>query len=132
MRGKVGCQMGDRGNFQATYFSKVLNGPSDLFSAPCADGDFAYGDTAACGSNTVQYTTVTMKDLPAGALQDEFVSETSARLELPACVDNQLIGLDAYDSSGYFFTGAHGFLANHFGSARSDAGITLILQKLAD
>ena len=74
----------------------------------------------------------TMEDLPGGDLQDEFVSEASASLDNGACVENELVTLGDFDSSGYFFTGAPGFLANHFGTARSDAGMALILQKLAD
>lgn len=132
MRGKVGCEMGDRAAFVPTYFTKPINGPSDLFAAPCADGSYAFGEREQCEGNVVQYTTITMEDLPEGALQDEFVSEASSSLDLEPCVTNELIGLGAYDTSGYFFTGAPGFFANHFGSARADAGMTLILSKLAD
>lgn len=132
MRGTVACEMGDRTAFQPTYFSKPNNGPGDLFSTPCADGDFAFGDHDACSDNVVDYTTVTMEDVPAGDLQDEFVSEASSKLDNGACVTNELITLGDFDSSGYFFTGAPGFLANHFGSARSNAGMQLIMSKLAD
>ncbi len=132
MRGTVACEMGDRTAFQPTYFTKPLNGPGDLFSTPCADGDFAFGDHDACDGNVVDYTTVTMEDVPNGDLQDEFVSEASSKLDNGACVANELITLGDFDSSGYFFTGAPGFLANHFGSARSNAGVQLIMSKLAD
>lgn len=132
MRGTVGCEMGDRGTFVPTYFTRPLNGPNDLFAAPCADGSYAYGERDQCDGNVVEYTTITMEDIPSGELQDEFVSETSSQLDLENCVDNELITLSDYDRSGYFFTGAPGFFANHFGSARSPAGIDLILEKLAD
>ncbi|MCB9732958.1 MAG: alpha/beta hydrolase [Deltaproteobacteria bacterium] len=132
MKGTVGCEMGDRATFVPTYFTKPLNGPSDLFSAPCADGSYAFGEEDQCDGNVVQYTTVTMEDLPDGSLQDEFISEASSKLDLEPCVDNETIGLGDYDSSGYFFTGAPGFFANHFGTPRSNAGIALVLDKLAD
>ena len=132
MRGKVGCEMGDRDAFAPTYFTTPLNGPSDYFAAPCADGSFAFGESDQCGGNVVQYTTITMRDIAAGTLQDEFVSEDSSALDLDSCVDNQLIELSDFDASGYFFTGAPGLFANHFGSIRSDAGIALIVEKLAD
>ena len=132
MRATVTCEMGELASFTPTYFSQPINGPGDLFSTPCADGDYAFGQRDACGDNVVQWTTVTMEDLPGGALQDEFVSEASSSLDNEGCVENELITLGDFDSSGYFFTGAPGFLANHFGSARSEAGMTLILSKLAD
>jgi hypothetical protein len=143
MRGSVNCEMGDRANWVATDFNKINNGPGDIFATPCADGDFAYGDTAACGGNVVDYTTITMKD--AATLQDEFVSVATSRLDMdknqvladgtikvldPACVDNHLIELTDYDSSGYFMDGLPGFLANHFGSIRSDNGMAFIQTKL--
>lgn len=132
MRGTVACEMGDRAAYMPTYFLRRLNGPNDLFAAPCADGDYAFGTSGACNGNRVDYLTVTMEDIPGGELQDEFVSEDSSQLNLDGCVDNQLIGLDGYDSSGYFFTNAWGFLANHFGSARAPAGMQLVLDELAD
>jgi len=132
MRGTVTCEMGDRANFSPTYFSEVNNGPNDLFAAPCADGSYAYGREDQCDGNVVQYTTVTMEDIPGGELQDEFVSEAAARLNLEPCVENALVGLDDFDSSGYFFTGSPGFIANHFGAIRSNDGIQLILDELAD
>ncbi|MCB9624918.1 MAG: hypothetical protein H6723_16510 [Sandaracinus sp.] len=132
MRGTVGCEMGDRAAFAPTYFSRPLNGPSDYYGAPCADGDFAYGQTDQCGGNAVHYTTVTMRDIAEGMLQDEFISEASSQIDLEGCVENELIELSDYDASGYFFTALPGLFANHFGSVRSDAGMTLILEKLAD
>ncbi len=132
MRGTITCEMGDRDAFVRTYFSGPLNGPEDVFSTPCADGDFAFGDTDACAGNTVEYTTVTMEDLPDGSFQDEFVSEDSSSLRNGECVDNEFVSLNDFDSSGYFFTGANGFLANHFGAARSNAGIDLVVAKLTD
>lgn len=132
MKVTVLCEMGDRAAFQPTYFSSANNGPHDIWTTPCADGDYAFGDHDACGGNVVQYTTVTMQDIAAGSFQDEFVSEASASLDNPGCVDNVKDTLDDYDRSGYFFNGNNGFFASHFGSARSDAGMTVILQKLAD
>lgn len=132
MRGTVTCEMGDRAAFVPTYFTKRINGPSDLFAAPCADGDYAFGEHGQCDGNVVQYTTVTMQDVPGGMLQDEFVSEASSKLDLEPCVDNELIGLGDYDSSGFFFTAFPGFIANHFGSPRSDAGMQIILNALSD
>ncbi|MCK6545437.1 hypothetical protein L6R52_06170 [Myxococcota bacterium] len=132
MRSTVTCEMGDRDAFQPTYFSKPISGPGDLFSTPCADGEYAFGERGVCDGNVVGWTTMTMQDIAGGMLQDEFVSEASSKLDMPSCVDNELLTLADYDSSGYFFTGAPGFLANHFGTARSDAGIQKILDKLAD
>lgn len=129
---QVTCEMGNRDAFVPTYFSEVNNGPNDLYSAPCADGSYAYGQENQCGGNVVQYTTITMEDLPSGLLQDEFVSEDSAALDLEPCVDNQLVSLADFDASGYFFDFIPGFLANHFGSMRSDAGMQIILNKLND
>lgn len=132
MKGTVGCEMGDRGSFIPTYFSRPLNGPSDLFTTPCADGSYAYGETDQCEGNLVEYTTVTMEDIADGSLQDEFVSETSSSLDLEPCVENVLLSLSDYDASGFFFTGAPGFFANHFGSARAPAGIAAVVARLAD
>ncbi len=132
MRGTVGCEMGDRQTYVPTYFTRPLNGPNDLYATPCADGSYAFGETDQCDGNVVQYTTVTMEDIAGGALQDEFISEASSSLDLDPCVNNARITLADYDTSGFFFTGAPGFFANHFGSARSDAGIALIVGLLAD
>ena len=132
MRATVTCEMGDRTVFVPTYFTQPLNGPGDTFSTPCADGDYAYGQRDQCEGNVVEWTTVTMEDIPDGSLQDEFISEASSRLDMPDCVDNELITLADFDTSAYFFSGLPGVFANHFGSARSEAGMTLILDKLAD
>ncbi|MFT3698113.1 MAG: hypothetical protein QM831_33540 [Kofleriaceae bacterium] len=132
MKITVLCEMGDRAAFQPTYFSSANNGPHDIWTTPCADGDYAFGDHDACGGNVVQYTTVTMQDIAAGSFQDEFVSEASASLDNDGCVTNVKDTLDDYDRSGYFFNGNNGFFASHFGSARSDAGMTVVLGKLAD
>lgn len=145
MRGSVNCEMGDRATYTPTAFNKINNGPGDMFAVPCADGSFAYGKADQCGGNVIDYTTITMKDPVGGALQDEFVSVASSRIDMdqttvksdgsisvtdPACVDNHLIELTDYDTSGYFLDGAPGFLANHFGSIRSEAAMTFIVGKL--
>ncbi|HEY3446037.1 MAG TPA: hypothetical protein VGK67_06700 [Myxococcales bacterium] len=147
MRGSVNCEMGDRKNWVATDFNNLLNGPEDLFATPCADGDFAYGKKGECGGNVVRYLTVTMRDPATGDLQDEFVSMSSARLSMDkvtkdasgkitvqdrACVENHLIELSDFDPSGFFMDLAdlQGFLANHFGSIRSEAGMTKIVSVL--
>ncbi len=145
MRGSVNCEMGDRGTYVATAFNKINNGPGDIFATPCADGSFAFGAADQCGGNVVDYSTITMKDPTSGALQDEFVSTAAARLDMdknqtladgtltildPACVDNHLDLLSDFDGSGFFMDGAPGFLANHFGSIRSEAGMTFVLGKL--
>lgn len=132
MRGTVSCELGDRAAFEPTYFTQPINGPGDLFSTPCADGSFAFGEGDQCEDNVVTYTTVTMRDVAEGVYQDEFVSESSSGLDMPGCVTNELIGLEDFDASGYFFTSAPGFFANHFGAARSDAAMQIILDKLAD
>ncbi|MEO0325575.1 MAG: alpha/beta hydrolase, partial [Myxococcota bacterium] len=61
MRGTVTCEMGDRENALATYFTQRLNGPADLYATPCADGDYAFGVRGACDGNVVEYTTITME-----------------------------------------------------------------------
>ncbi len=132
MKITVLCEMGDRAAFTPTYFSSANNGPGDIWATPCADGDYAFGDRNACGGNTVQYTTVTMVDISGGAFQDEFVSEAASSLDVQGCIDNKLLTLDDYDRSGYYFLNNNGYFASHFGSARSDAGMALILSKLAD
>ncbi len=126
------CELGDRANWQPSYFDGPITGPADLWAAPCADGDYAFGDHSACGGNVIQYTTAVMEDLPNGSLQDEFVSQASAMLALDGCVDNETIGLSDFDVSGYFFTGAPAIFANHFGTIRSDNGMAMIMSKLGD
>jgi hypothetical protein len=129
LRGKCNCQMGDRDSYTATEFNKRCNGPDDLFSVPCADGSFAFGETDQCEGHLVRYTTITMKDIAGGKFQDEFVSEGASMLDLSHCVDNQLISnTNGFDSSCFFLGGA--LLANHLGSIRSTEGIELILKTL--
>ncbi len=134
MRGAVGCEMGDRDNNLATYFTQRLNGPSDLYATPCGDGDYAFGERDACGGNVVEYTTITMEDLEGGMLQDEFVSEFSSSLDQGDCVENELITTSDFALSGYFTSlpDLQGIFANHFGSTRSAAGIDLIIDKIGD
>ena len=136
MRGTVTCEMGQRNQYTQTEFDRPLNGPALMtddgtwggwWETPCADGDYAYGKRGACGQHVVAYTTITMKDLPNGTQQDEFVSEASARLHPTACADNALDELTDFDTSGYFY---NGYFRNHFGSARSDAGLAKILAAL--
>jgi pimeloyl-ACP methyl ester carboxylesterase len=129
MRGTVVCEMGSRSNYVQTYFAKPLNGPRDLFATPCADGDYAFGKTGQCEGNVVKYLTITMTDLQKGTnYQDLYVSEAASRIDMEGCVTNHLNTLSDYDTSGYF---NKGFIANHFGSLRSDAGLNLTLQYLA-
>ncbi len=129
MRGTIVCEMGSRANYQPTYFHKPLNGPKDLFATPCADGDYAFGKTGQCNGNVVKYFTITMTDIEQGAnYQDFYVSEAASRIDMPGCVVNKLTTLNDYDTSGYFLKG---FIANHFGSLRSDAGLRLAMEYLA-
>ncbi|WP_158501665.1 triacylglycerol lipase [Vitiosangium sp. GDMCC 1.1324] len=129
MRGTIVCEMGSRSNYVQTYFHKPLNGPKDLFATPCADGDYAFGKTGQCGGNVVKYLTITMTDIQQGAnYQDYYVSEAASRIDMPGCVENKLTTLNDYDTSGYF---SKGFIANHFGSLRSDAGLKLAMEFLA-
>jgi hypothetical protein len=65
----------------------------DLFSAPCAERQLRLRLSDQCDGNVVEYTTVTMEDLPDGALQDEFISEESSALDHEPCVENELITL---------------------------------------
>jgi pimeloyl-ACP methyl ester carboxylesterase len=129
MRGTIVCEMGSRSNYVQTYFAKPLNGPLDLFSTPCADGDYAFGKTGQCNNNVVKYYTITMTDKEQGKnYQDLYVSEAASRLDMDGCVTNKLTTLNDYDTSGYF---NKGFIANHFGSMRSTAGLNLVLEYLA-
>jgi hypothetical protein len=129
MRGTIVCEMGSRSNYVQTYFHEPLNGPRDLFATPCADGSYAFGKTGQCGGNVVKYYTLTMTDVEQGAnYQDLYVSESASRIEMPGCVLNKLTTLNDYDTSGYF---SKGFIANHFGSLRSEAGLKLALEYLA-
>ncbi|GAB4514310.1 MAG: hypothetical protein Tsb0020_32790 [Haliangiales bacterium] len=138
MNGTAACEFGQRNTYTQVTFHEPLNGPAATgagepfggwYETPCADGDYAFGQTDACADNVVQYTTITMADIDNGQQQDEFVSEHASRLYPDGCADNQLTTLDDFDRSGYF---ANGFLRNHFGAIRSDAGHALILSALAD
>jgi pimeloyl-ACP methyl ester carboxylesterase len=129
MRGTIVCEMGSRSNYVQTYFHKPLNGPRDLFATPCADGDYAFGKTGQCEGNVVKYYTITMTDKEKGTnYQDLYVSEAASRMDMDGCVTNKLTTLNDYDTSGYF---NKGFIANHFGSMRSEAGLGLVLGYLA-
>ncbi|HEX8436979.1 hypothetical protein, partial [Archangium sp.] len=129
MRGRFVCELGSRAQYVQTYFHKPLNGPRELFATPCADGDFAFGKTGQCEGNVVKYFTLTMRDItPDTNYQDLYSSESTARLDLKGCVVNALTTLDDYDTSGYF---NKGFIANHLGAARSEAGLDRILEFLS-
>jgi pimeloyl-ACP methyl ester carboxylesterase len=125
MAGRVACEMGDRTSFVPTEFLAPLNGDGGAFETPCSDGQSAYGQMNACGGHTVRYTTIVMRDPPQGALQDEFVSEKSAKLE---GAENLTVELSDQDQTGYFYNGA---FKNHFGSIRSEAGLTAIMGALS-
>lgn len=130
MRGTIVCEMGSRSNYVQTYFHKPLNGPKGLFSTPCADGDYAFGKTGQCGGNVVKYYTITMTDVTPGSnYQDFYVSQAASRLDLEGCATNKLTTLKDYDTSGYF---NKGFIANHFGSLRSEAGLKLAMAYLEE
>lgn len=124
MRGKVACQMGPRDNFVPPDFMKALNGTASAWEAPCADGNSAYGETGVCGGNHVRYLTVVMQDISDGSYQDEFVSQASTHLE---GADNQHVSLQDFDTSNYFY---NGLFKNHYGSLRSEAGLTIIMNKV--
>jgi hypothetical protein len=138
MRGQVTCQMGQRNQYTQTAFHRPLNGPpmatehgefGGWWETPCADGDYAFGTRGACDGHAVTYTTITMKDLPNGTQQDEFVSEHASRLYPTACASNLLDELNDFDTSGYFY---NGFFRNHYGSVRSAAGLAKIVSALED
>lgn len=122
MRGLVACQMGNRDNYAPTPFLTVLNGPDGAYETPCADGLTAYGQNNVCGGNKVLYTTVVFKDPPNGPLQDNFVSETSAKLK---GADNKTVSTE--DTTTYFL---NGLFKIHNGSIRSAEGVTIALQAL--
>jgi hypothetical protein len=70
-----------------------------------------------------------MSDLEQGSrYQDLYVSQAASRIDMPGCVINKLTTLNDYDTSGYF---NKGFIANHFGSMRSEAGLKLVMGYLA-
>ncbi len=124
MAGKVACEMGDRTSYVPTDFEKPLNGQDGAWETPCLDGDSAFGQSGACGGHKVDYVTIVMQDPPSGALQDEFVSEASAKLK---GADNETVSLSDKDQTNYFYNGA---FKNHFGSIRSEAGLTKIMNAL--
>jgi hypothetical protein len=138
MRGTVTCEMGQRNQYTQTAFHRPLNGPAiddgagelgGWWETPCADGDYAFGVRGECGGRPVSYTTVAMQDLDNGSQQDEFVSEHASRLYPTACADNQVNGLNDFDTSGYFY---NGLFRNHYGSVRSEAGLGKVLAALED
>lgn len=129
MAGTVTCEMGSRAAYTPTDFLTPLNGPEGAFETPCSTGESAFGRTDACGGHSIQYTTVVMEDLENGEQQDAFVSEASSRLE---GADNQLIGLQDFDLSNYYFPFCGQILQNHFGAARSQAAIDIIIARLGD
>ncbi len=130
MRGTIVCEMGSRSNYVQTYFHKPLNGPKGLFATPCADGDYAFGTKGECGGNVVKYFTITMEDITPGSnYQDLYVSQAASRIDMEGCVTNTLTTLNDYDTSGYF---VKGLIANHFGSVRSPAGMSLVMKYLAE
>jgi pimeloyl-ACP methyl ester carboxylesterase len=147
MRGSVNCEMGDRDTYTPTAFHNANNGPSDLFAVPCADGSYAFGKESSCGGNVVKWFTTTVQDSTGATLADEFVSQAAARISMddydttnkvvlaPDCVDNHVNLPTDFDGSGFFFDlgtySFQGFLANHFGSIRSDDGMAYIVSALA-
>ena len=61
-------------------------------------------------------------------IDTQSLTEAASRMDMDGCVTNKLTTLSDYDTSGYF---NKGFIANHFGSLRSEAGMGLALQYLA-
>jgi len=117
LRGLVACQLGNRDAYDPVPFLIPLNGDSGSFETPCADGNTAFGQRGVCGGNKVVYTTVVFQDPPSGPLQDEFVSQTSAKL---AGADNKTV--DQVDSTKYFI---NGLFQHHYGAIRSAEGIAI-------
>ena len=126
MKGKIVCEMGSRASYTQTYHAAPLNGPEGLFETPCADGDYAFGETEACGGNVVEYTTLVMKDLEGGTQQDKYVSEHASKLLNDGCAKNEVLGLEHFDTSGYLLG------VNHFGTQRTDAAHDFIFERLED
>lgn len=124
MRGRVACELGDRTSFTPTVFLGPNNGPGGAWETPCGDGESAFGQRGVCGGHKVTYTTVVMKDVPDGTLQDEFVSEGSAKLN---GATNTTIELSDVDTSNYFVNGR---FKNHMGSVRSEAALKIIVKAL--
>ena len=79
---------------------------------------------SVCGGNHVRYLTIVMQDIADGSYQDEFVSEASTHL---GGADNQHVSLQDFDTSNYFY---NGLFKNHYGSLRSEAGLTIIMNKV--
>ena len=138
MRGTAACEFGSLTAYTQIPFHQPLNGPAltgageafgGWYETPCADASYAFGVRDACGGHVVDYTTITMQDPQDGQLQDEFVSEHASRLYPLTCANNILTELNDFDTSGYFFSG---LFRNHYGAVRSSAGLTLIVQALAD
>jgi pimeloyl-ACP methyl ester carboxylesterase len=125
MAGRIACEMGDLVAFTPTTFDTPLNGPSGAYETPCSDGNTAYGQSGVCGGHTVRYTTIVMRDVSQGTYQDEFVSEGSAALLGANNLKNELTD---QDQTGYFY---NGLFKNHFGSIRSEAGLTKIINALS-
>jgi hypothetical protein len=125
MRGTVTCQMGDRTAFTVTDFLKPLNGPTGEYETPCADGSTAWGQAGVCDGNKVSYTTVTMRDPKDGTYQDEFVSESAAKLN---GADNKVVELTDTDATLYFY---NGLFKSHYGAVRSEAGLKIIVDALS-
>ncbi len=132
MRGQVTCEMGSRSNFGLTDFLRPLNGPARTWESPCgAPGGAAYGDPAACGGNTVGWTTLVMQDNADGTFKDEFVSQGSSGMK---GADNVTVSLDDIDTSAYFFgmysQDGLGLFKNHYGAVRSAAALRTIVGKI--
>jgi pimeloyl-ACP methyl ester carboxylesterase len=119
MAGLAACQLGNRAGYSLTPFEAPLNGQTDetSFDTPCSDGNTAYGQTGVCGGNTVVYTTVVFEDPEAGALLDEFVSQTSAHL---TGANNQTVNQTEPDQ--FFFKQ---LFPHHYGAIRSPQGIAI-------
>jgi len=122
LRGMVACQLGNRDAYAPVPFLTPLNGAAGAFETPCADGNTAFGQHGVCGGNKVVYTTVVFQDPPSGPLQDEFVSQTSAKL---AGADNKTV--DQIDTTKYFI---NGLFQHHYGAIRSAPGIAIAKQAL--
>jgi hypothetical protein len=132
MKGTVVCEMGSLLNYQPTSFTTPLNGPDGAYETPCSDGTSAYGIVGACQGHTVKWHTLVIADVPDSTNVDEFVSESSSRLN---GADNQTLTFDDIDTSGYFYANiveppALALLDGHFGPTRSAAGIAKILSWL--
>ena len=121
---RCACELGNRVAFTPSPFLAALNGPGGLFEAPCHDGDLAYGEAGACGGRVVRTTTVVVGDVAPGVFGDELVSSASAAL---AGADNVTLAATDRDETGWFYGG---LLAGHFGSVRSEAGLTAIMAAL--